>query len=61
MDDCFTIHQYKPDKPKNNDTSTLFIYFVWKRYAFHRSKIAAFQTYNKKYGIKNIVIWIWDT
>ena len=28
MDDCFTIRQYKLEKSKNNDTSTLFIYFA---------------------------------
>ena len=31
---------------------------MWNRHAFPRSKMAAFQTYNKKHEIKNVVIWV---
>ena len=31
---------------------------VWNRYVFPRSKMAVFQTYHKKHGIKIAVIWV---
>ena len=31
---------------------------VWNRYVFPRSKMAVFQTYHKKHGLKIAVVWV---
>ena len=56
MDDYFTICQYKTEEPRNIEISAPislgFVLVSWK----HVSKMTVFQTYDKKYGIKNEVI-----
>ena len=67
MDDSCTICQYKTKEPPPKYRNICPYFFrslsilVWNRHAFHRSKVAAFQTCNKKYGIKNISHMSWDT
>ena len=61
MDDYFTICQYKTEEPRNIEISapiSLGFVLVWNKHVSPRSKMTVFQTYNKKYGIKNVVI-IW--
>ena len=60
MKDYFTICQYKTEDPRNIEISapiSLGIVLVWNKHVFPRSRMTAFQTYNKKYGIKNVLIW----
>ena len=61
MDDFFTTCQHKTeDHPKIQISDTIFlrslIILVWNRSVFLRSKMAAFQSYNEKHGIRNVVI-----
>ena len=61
MDDYFTICQYKTEDPRNIEVSapiSLGFDLVWNRHVSPRPRMTAFQTYNKKYGIKNVVIWV---
>ena len=61
MDDYFTICQYKTEEPRNIEISapiSLGFVLVWNKHVFRRFKMTVFQTYNKKYGIKNVVIWV---
>ena len=61
MEDYFTICQYKTEEPRNIEISapvSLGFVLVWNKRVFPRSNITVFQTYNKKYGIKNVVIWV---
>ena len=58
MDDFFTICQYKTEERRNIEISASAsrIYFGVNKHVFPRSKMTVFQTYNKKYGIKDVVI-----
>ena len=59
MDDYFTICQHKTEKPRNIEISapiSLEFVLVWNKHVFPRSKMTVFQTYNKKYRIKNAAI-----
>ena len=61
MDEYFIICQYKTEKTRNFETSahiSLGFFLVWNKHIFSRSKVTVFQTYNKKYGIKNAVTWV---
>ena len=61
MDDCFTMCQYKTEQPINIGISapvSLGFVLVWNKHVFPRSKMTVFQTYNKKYGIKNVDKWV---
>ena len=60
MDDYFTIDQYITEEPRNIEISALVslgFVLVWNKHVFLRSKMAVFQTYNKKYEIRNVAIW----
>ena len=58
MDNYFTICQYKTEEPRNIEifASASRIYFGMNKPVFPRSKMTVFQTYNKKYWIKNVAI-----
>ena len=61
MDDYFTICQYKTEDPRNIELSAPFslgFVLVWNRHVSPRPRMTVFQTYNKKYGIKNVAIWV---
>ena len=61
MEDYFTICQYKTEEPRNIEISapiSLGFVLVWNKHVSPRSKMTVFQTYNKKYGIKNVIIWV---
>ena len=61
MDDYFTICQYKTEEPRNIEISapiSLGFVLVWNKHVFPRSKMTVFQTYNKQYVIKNVVVWV---
>ena len=56
MDDYFTI-----SLPRNVEIFapiSLGFVLVWNKHVFSRSKMTVFQIYNKKYGIKNVAIWV---
>ena len=62
MDNCFTICQYKTEKPKMIEITTsisLEISLFWCEVDILslRSKISTLQTCHKKHGIKNVVKW----
>ena len=60
MDDYFTIFQYRTEEPRNIEISapiSLGFVLVWNKHVSPISKMTIFQTYNIKYGIKNVVIW----
>ena len=62
MDNCFTICQYKTQKPKIieiTNSISLEISLFWSEVDILslRSKISALQTCNKRHGIKNVVKW----
>ena len=61
MEDYFTICQYKTEEPRNIEISapiSLGFVLVWNKHVSSRSKMTVFQTCNKKYGIKNVIIWV---
>ena len=61
MDDYFTICQHKTEKPRNIEISapiSLEFVLVWNKHVFPRSKMTVFQTYNKQYVIKNVVVLV---
>ena len=63
MDSGCKTRQLKTEESiKCWDICTYFIrgltVLVWNRYSFPISKMVAFQTSNKKSGIKNVAIWV---
>ena len=61
MEDYFTICQSKTEEPRNNEIFapiSLEFVLVWNKYVSPRLKMTVFQTYNKKKGIRNVVIWV---
>ena len=56
-----SICQYKTEEPKNIEKSTpisLGFVLLWNKHVSPKSKMTVFHTYNKKYRIKNVVIWV---